>query len=168
MRKLVLSVVFVLGFAIQASAQQIPADPEPLGPFNGGRGQFPGCPDCGVLSYVDLPKDESTVSASNLVFQGWGFECVSGRPANRVDVWYQDYDGYWKSLPQPSYVLYFGIVSRPDVRNAFVGSCPNVDQFSGWYLNITNPPPSGLRRIKISVWYGPYFQSHSRTYLVKD
>ena len=155
MRKLLLVVAFVL-VAVPASAQQ----------FNGARGQFPGCPKCGVISALDWPLAEATVSASNLVFAGWGFECVGGTPADRVDVWYEDYQGKGHPLKQEDWTLFAGQVPRQDVVNYYKKECPNVPLLSGWHLVITNPPPTGLRRVIINVWYGPYREGHRRTYLV--
>lgn len=133
---------------------------------SGDRGSFPGCPTCGVYSYVDLPVAEMTVSASNFTLQGWGFECYSGVPADRVDLYYQDYDGLWHPLKQAAGTLWFGYVPRPDVAAAYRSSCPNVSDTTGWGLTVMNPPPVGLRRIQINVWHGPYFESHRRTYLI--
>ena len=134
--------------------------------FDGSRGSFPGCPLCGVFSYVDAPAAEQTISASNFIIQGWGFECVSGRPVDRVDVHYQNYAGYWVRLPQDPSALDYGSVARPDVRSAYQSACPTVPAHAGWTLAVTNPPPLGLRRIAVLVWRGPYVEQHFRTYLI--
>lgn len=134
--------------------------------FDGSRGSFPGCPTCGVWSWVDLPAPEMTVSASNFVVQGWGFECVSGQPVDRVDVSYQDYDGHWNPLLQPASALTPYTVARPDVAYMFAPFCPNVSGYTGWQLVVTNPPPLGLRRVAFTIWRGPYFERHQRVYLI--
>jgi hypothetical protein len=159
MRRTLLGLIIALGGSVGLLAQQ------PL--FDGGRGQFPGCPGCGVYSYVDSPTPEQTVSASNFVIEGWGFECVSGLVADRVDLSYQDYDGYWRPLLQPAYTLNYGSIPRPDVWMAYRPACPGVPANSGWHLLVTNPPPVGLRRVLITVWHGPYYEKHWRTYLVR-
>ncbi len=151
MTRILLGVVFALVFSTAVNAQ-IPGLPN-------------GCPTCGVYSYVDLPGPEVTVSASSFTLQGWGFECFSGAPADRVDIHYQDYDGYWKPLLQPQTALNYGSVSRPDVQMAYRPYCPNVPGVTGWYLNVTNAP-LGLRRFQINVWRGPYYEVHRRTYLI--
>jgi len=155
MRHILRAAGLVLLTALSAGAQ-----------FDGGRGSFPGCPTCGVYSFVDLPQAEATVSASNFTLQGWGFECVSGRPVDRVDIWEQDYDGFWHPLKQADGALWFGYSYRPDVQAAYRGLCPNVSPLTGWVLTLTNPPALGLRRLRINLWYGPYFETSLRTYLV--
>jgi hypothetical protein len=152
--------MFVMLFAGVVSAQNAPY-------ASGGRGQFPGCPKCGVISYVDIPTAEQTVSVENFTIQGWGFECVSGTPITRVDIWYQDYAGYWLPLKQPTTNLDFGQIARPDVMYAFSQECPRVQELTGWSLKV-DKMPVGLRRIQIKVWWGPYYETHSRTYLVID
>lgn len=141
-------------------------------PTDGSRGSFPGCPTCGVVSYIDLPKLEATVARSKFTIHGWGFECVSGQSVMRVDVWYQDYDGSWHPLKQDDGALRFNL-KRPDVAKAYRPYCPNVTDYTGWALTLTNPPPAGLRRLMINVWDLPDWQSayketHHRTYLVVD
>jgi hypothetical protein len=157
MRRLFLGVVLAL-CATTVSAQA---------PW-GARGSFPGCPDCGVWSWVDDPADQVTVSTRAFVIQGWGFECVSGRPVDRVDVWYQDYNGAWQPLKQAQEALAAGAVWRGDVVQfgPTVG-CPNVAANTGWVLSVTGMP-LGLRRVRIVAWKGPYFEAHTRTYLVVE
>lgn len=152
MRRILLGVVVALACSLGVSAQ-IPGLPN-------------GCPTCGVVSYVDLPAPEATVSASAFTLQGWGFECFSGRVADRVDIHYQDYDGYWRPLLQPVTALHYGSIARPDVEAVYQPYCPNVGTMTGWSLAVTNPPPLGLRRVQINVWRGPYYEVHRRTYLI--
>jgi hypothetical protein len=152
MTRVLLGIVLAVCLSLGVSAQ-IPGLPT-------------GCPTCGVYSYVDLPAPEVTVSASNFVIAGWGFECFSGAVADRVDIFYQDYDGYWVPLRQPPTALNYGSVDRPDVQMAFRPYCPNVPGMTGWHLFVTNPPPLGLRRVQINVWRGPYYEVHRRTYLI--
>jgi hypothetical protein len=152
MRRVCLGVLVALALSSGLTAQ-IPGLPN-------------GCPTCGVYSYVDTPAPEATVSASNFVLQGWGFECFSGAVADRVSIFYQEYDGTWTPLLQPSTALQYGTIDRPDVWSTYRGLCPNVPGMTGWSLLLTNPPPLGLRRVQINVWRGPYYEVHRRTYLV--
>lgn len=132
-----------------------------------GRAQVPGyptgCARCSVISYVDLPAAEATVSASDFVLHGWGFECESGRPADRVDVFVQDYRGYWRPLKAPA--LDYGSIMRDDVQQAYAPYCPSVASNTGWSLRVPDAP-LGLRRVQINVWRGPYYEVHRRTYLI--
>lgn len=134
--------------------------------FDGSRGSFPGCPTCGVFSAVDLPAPEQTVSQQNFVVWGWGFECVGGATVDRVDVWYQTYDGTWRPLKQADGTLQYGVMPRPDVQAYYRTACPRVPLNSGWVLSLTRVPPLGLRRVVFNVWRGPYFEQHRRTYLI--
>ena len=144
-----------LGFALITSTAfaQVPGFPN-------------GCRDCVVYSYVDDAPDGATVAAAGLTFEGWGFECNSGQGIDRVDVWFQDYEGIYHPLEQGDGALTHGIY-RPDVRAHYAPYCPNVTGDSGWRLTLNNPPPTGLRRLVINVWRGPIFQTHERLYLVK-
>lgn len=173
-----------LAFAVLAVCllpSTVAAQP-PIG--SGGRGSFPGCPKCGVWSWVDYPRIErdpmdvllgvpidprirEAVSASNFWAVGWGFECVSGQPADRVDVWYQDYDGKWQQLKQPASALRAGEVYRPDIApfSTTVG-CSTPSNFTGWVLKIHGMSP-GLRRVRLEVWWGPYHERNEFTLLVK-
>lgn len=157
----------VLGVVLTTLACVVPASAQLM---DGSRGSFPGCPSCGVLSYIDLPKLEATVARSAFTIHGWGFECVSGRPIRRVEVWYQDYDESWHLLKQPDGALRFNL-KRPDVATAFREYCPKVSDDTGWVLTLYNAPPAGLRRMVINVWdqqQSPYRETHHRTYLVLD
>jgi hypothetical protein len=158
MKRMILGVVAALTvFAAGVGAQE---------QFNGGRGSFPGCPSCGVWSYVDFPSAEQTVSAKDFVIEGWGFECVAGAAIERVDLWYQDYAGDWWPLKQPDGAMAAHAVYRPDVEQHFRRVCPNAGTDTGWRLTVKNPPPFGLRRVRVMVWYGPYYEAHYRTYLI--
>lgn len=158
MMRLILGGLFVAAFACPAIAQV----------EWGSRGSFPGCPQCGVWSWVDKPDDQITVSTRGFVLQGWGFECVSGMPADRVNVYWQDYDGDWWPLLLPDYALESGQSHRSDVeRFARTIGCRNVGSDTGWALRVSGVP-LGLRRLKIDVWRGPYFETHYRTYLIRQ
>lgn len=176
MRRLVLAAVVVL-----ATVQIVRAQP-PVG--SGGRGSFPGCPQCGVWSWVDYPRpardpwdvwvglpidprQREDVSASNFWAAGWGFECVSGRPIDRIDVWYQDYAGTWRQLKQPADALRAGFIERPDVvRFAPNVNCATPAMETGWAMQIYGMPP-GLRRVRLEIWWGPYHERQEFTLLVK-
>jgi len=158
-RRIFVMSLFLVGLAAGAAAQP------PLG--SGARGSFPGCPQCGVWSWVDLPQNQQTVSASNFWVHGWGFECVSGLSIDRVDVHYQDYDGIWRPLKQPVNALRWGLIPRPDVVTfgQAIG-CPHTVANTGWALTV-HGMPLGLRRVTFNVWRGPYLETHERTYLVR-
>ncbi len=164
---------FIVAFVLQPAlpaAQSIPATS--AGPsqsnvlFDGRRGSFPGCPTCGVWSWVDYPAPLSQVSTRAFSLSGWGFECVSGQAVDRVDVFYQDYDG----VNHPTQLLptsRYGFIHRWDVVLFGVSvDCGVVDLYSGWAVTVTGVPP-GLRLITINVWRGPYVETHERIYLVK-
>lgn len=126
---------------------------------------WPTCPTCKVVSFVDGP-DGATVSAASMAIEGWGFECASGQAIDRVDVFFEDYDGYFHPLKQAEWTLHAGLY-RPDVRDHWSAHCPNVSTNAGWRLTLSNPPPVGLRRIIVNVWRGGLFEGHGRVYLVK-
>lgn len=152
--------------------------------FTGRRGSFPGCPSCGVWSWVDYPRvqrdplavllgdpldlnQREDVSASNFVAVGWGFECVTGQSIDRIDVWYQDYDGIWRQVVQPPSALRLGVIDRPDVaRFAPTVQCATPTRATGWAMQISGVPP-GLRRMRLEVWWGPYHERTEFTLLVK-
>lgn len=134
----------IIALASAGSAAQVPTFPN-------------ACARCGVFSFVDSPEAEATVMRRDLVFKGWGFECEGGGRVDRVDLSYQDYSGYWRPLVQDHWTLASGL-HRPDVAGAFRAVCPNVTEYAGWHLYVTNPPPAGLRRVALNIWVGPYFQ----------
>src|SRR5258708_26281246 len=86
MKRLLLGVVFAPGLAAPAAAQ------EPSTIWNWIRG---ACMLCGVDGSVDYA---GPVSGGVLV-AGWGLECVSGQPVDRVDIWYQGDDGFFHGGP---------------------------------------------------------------------
>jgi hypothetical protein len=151
---------FVLGFlilAVPAFAQSTdPAQFDPQAWFT------PACPTCVVTGWVDAPAPTSTVSRTDLLlgnaaFQGWGLECASGQPVDRIDVWVENADQTWTSLLQNSWRTRYGAIDRPDVAAAFSGMCPNVSAFTGWTLYLTNVPDQalGAHRFALILWKGP-------------
>lgn len=157
--KVLLGAVAALLCAVPALAQT------PFG--SGGRGSWPGCPGCGVYSYVDRPEPEVTVNADAFTLKGFGFECGSGEVAERVDVWYQDYDGQWQTI-RPQAIEFYPGLRRTDVQKVYRPFCANVTAESGWHAYVTLPDDvRGLRRFKIIVWKGAYFEVHHRTYLIR-
>ena len=85
-----------------------------------------GCSTCRVYAWVDAPRDyvitvpgfgelSSTlpIVAGAWVIAGWGFECMSGRAIDRVDVAYSGDDGLFH--PAPWYLMRLDVgVPRPD------------------------------------------------------
>ena len=123
-------------------------------------GSVPGCPRCGVLSYVDLPAPGATVTQGALFIAGWGFECESGLFVNRVDVWVQNDEGFYVPLPVQTFAKN---LPRPDIVAAYQPSCPHVTSNSGWHCYLIAPPPFGTRNLAINVWREPYVETHIRS-----
>ncbi len=162
--KSALIAVALIAFAAPAFAQTDTSQYDPQTWF------APACPSCGVLAYLDVPSSTSTISrtdllAGNVQFQGWGFECVSGAPIDRVDVYVETSDGVWTPVKQGG-ALRFGSIYRPDAAAAFRSSCPNVGDWTGWALQITTWPDwaLGARRVQLWIWKGPYHARQIRTY----
>ncbi len=151
MKRLLLGVVFALGLAAPAAAQ------EPSTIWNWIRG---ACMLCGVDGSVDYA---GPVSGGVLV-AGWGLECVSGQPVDRVDIWYQGDDGFFHGVPASAQWL--GAVGRPDAVNymAWKGCPQGAHLYNGFHVFIaTQHVPAGKRRVMVNLWRGPYFQGHLRT-----
>jgi hypothetical protein len=137
-------------------------------------GQVPGYPNnctrCGVISYVDIPANGAGVVEGSLYIAGWGFECESGQPADRVDVFYQgdngDYVPAGGAGAHGNGDLYQGL-ARPDVQAAFRGHCPTLGGYTGWHFYFTHAVPPGTRQLAINVWRGAYFQTHYRTVTIR-
>lgn len=174
---------FLFGLFVTVALLVTPvAAQPPLG--SGGRGSFPGCPICGVWSWVDYPlierdpldvwlglainpRQREPVSAANFWAAGWGFECVSGQAIDRIDVFYQDYEGIWQPLRQPDSALRAGIFDRPDVvRFAPTVQCASPVVATGWALKI-HGMPTGFRRVRLEIWWGPYHERQEFTVLVR-
>jgi len=125
---------------------------------------FPGCAQCGVIGYVDLPARGGTVSnaallSHNEAFEGWGFECVSGDPVDRVDLFVEDdvQADIWHPVKQSDDGMWGGYWWRPDVSLAFVKSCPAIlGRYTGWVRWIDKPLPLGAHRFRVLLWHGPY------------
>lgn len=159
-------VALVLASGVAALAQQQSFDPSQADPQTWFQKQ---CPACGVRGYVDYPGKAATIKRSNMVVAGWGFECVSGVPVDRIDVWYEANDGLTLvPLKQADGALHFGSTQRPDVAFAYGPYCPMVPLTTGWWLQVTNPPPAGARRVFFVLWNGPYHSQIARTYNLVD
>jgi hypothetical protein len=103
------------------------------------------CPTCGVHGYVDYPESGATLARAGSVIAGWGFECVSGRPVDRVELWYETSDGSrFLPLKQADYALIAGTIGRPDVRTAFAPYCPNTSERGGMVVT-GDEPAAGWR-----------------------
>jgi hypothetical protein len=166
--RIVSRLVAVLALLLIASVAhaQDQTDPSQYSPDNWFK---KACPTCGVHGYVDYPESGATLARAGSVIAGWGFECVSGRPVDRVELWYETSDGSrFLPLKQADYALIAGTIGRPDVRNAFAPYCPNTSSEAGWWLQVTNPPPAGARRVLIKLWYGPYHADLMRTFNFVD
>lgn len=113
------------------------------------------CERCGVIGYVDIARADWIA--------GWGFECVSGSPLDRVYVMYQKDDGFFTPIDwrKTSWHRY---IHRPDVRSAYEAHCPGVTSYSGFNLHIQpGSVPSGTRVISVNISFGPYYENHRRT-----
>jgi hypothetical protein len=126
------------------------------------------CPSCGVRGYVDLPQPGATIVRSQMVISGWAFECVSGRAADRVQLFYEDESGTFRPLKQDDSAFAPNSVFRPDVALAYAGVCAGVHQWTGWWMRVTDAPPAGARRVKFQMWSGPYHAEVMRTYSFVD
>jgi hypothetical protein len=98
---------------------------------------------------------------------GWGFVCEGGGPADRVDVFYQQDNGYFTPLRQPAGSMFYAL-ERPDVSAAYAPYCPKVNDYTGWHLWVTNLPPAGTRQILFVVWRGAHRENHYRTVTIVD
>lgn len=141
----------------------IAQDPRDLAKFDPQ--QWFKCPTCGVHGYVDLPQQGATLPKGAFI-AGWGLECGSGRTVDRVDLWYEVEDGRWVPLKQDASALHVAVY-RPDVFAAYAPYCANVRMETGWYLEVSNPPPTGARRVIIQLWSGPYHAELVRTWTVQ-
>ena len=166
MKRLPLALLLALGLSFQASAQ-IPYLPN-------------GCPTCRVYAWVDAPRDYLVtvkgfgelpgalpIVEGAWVIMGWGFECQSGRPVDRVDVAYSSDDGVFK--PAPWYLTRLDVgVPRPDVAAAYRGTCPEVAGDTGYTLHLfPGAVPLGTRVITITARRGPYSSQSRRIVVVR-
>lgn len=159
MKRILLALLF-LGIATSAHAQYEPT--------------FPGCATCGVIGYVDLPSNTSTVSNTALLagwqaVEGWGFEKFSGNPVNRVDIYVEDDNviNQWHPVKEPDNTS-AGITPRPDVEAAFVSLFPAIfERWTGFVRWINNPLPLGAHRFQFILWWGPYHNDNLHYPLIK-
>jgi hypothetical protein len=150
MGRVLVAIAVVLLFASPAFAQFEPG--------------FPGCAKCGAVGYVDVPGVSETVSnadllAHNAAVEGWGFECVSGNPVDRVDVFVEDdtQHNFWRPVKEDENAIWTGYNYRPDVEHAFVASCPAIyARATGFVRWIDKPLPLGAHRFLFVLWKGPY------------
>lgn len=155
--RLLPAVVFaaLLAFVLPVSAQ-VPGYPN-------------GCTNCGIASFIDFPVSGER-SQDGFYIAGWGFECGSGMPANRVDVYYQGDDGFFKPAggagSNGNGSLHYGL-RRPDVRAVYQPYCPTLTDRSGWHFYFNAPVPHGTRAFVVNVWYGPYMQQHKLTLTIE-
>ena len=159
MNKALIATAFIiaLGLASLASAQ-IPGYPN-------------GCARCGTYAFVDSPATPDAkvpvATAGDWIVAGWGFECESGQPVTRVELWYSGDDGFYKPVPYWLTGLYAGVY-RPDVANAFRGACPKVTQYTGYGLQVlAGAVPVGTRALIVNAWRGPYMTQTRRIIVVR-
>jgi hypothetical protein len=147
------SLHIMIAFAAPARAQYEPT--------------FPGCPKCGVAGYVDVPGAAATVSNADLLafraaVEGWGFECVSGNPVDRVDIYVEDdvQHDFWHPVKQAANTQ-GGSNPRPDVEAVFASACQAIEgQWTGFVRWLDQPLPLGAHRFLFVLWKGPY---HTQT-----
>lgn len=131
------------------------------------------CTACGIRAHIDSPKAVSDADPAltgvpqTFAIAGWGFECVSGRPVDRVDVFLANGDGFYR--PVPWWLTEFRAgAKRPDVFWAFRSACPEATVDEGWHLILfAGAVPSGTQALLINVWSGPFRQQFARTVVVK-
>lgn len=135
-----------------------------------GPAPAPGCQNCGVASFVDIPKNGAVVESGGFFVAGWGLECVSGRGVDRVDVWYEvapnKFEAAGGAGTHGNGDLRFELY-RPDVLAQYTQACPATNGMAGWHFYFTKPLPQGTRKIVINVWRGPFMDKHERTITVK-
>jgi hypothetical protein len=112
--------------------------------YNWGSGW---CPTCYVFMNVDTPN-LSTPFAGTIA--GWGFECATGQPIDRVDVYYSSETVFKRA---DSYLMN-GTIDRPDVMAYFLKSCQRTSSTTGWTVGFRTPIPSGTWRISVVTWKG--------------
>jgi hypothetical protein len=151
LKRILFAAFVLLGFASTAHAQVV--DPSQFDPTKWIGGS---CQLCGVQSWVDI----AAPAPGGFLVAGWGVECVSGRAANRVDVFYRGDDGFDHQILGDWQWL--GVVERKDAQAYLLPMCPNATSLSGFHVYSQTPIPSGNRLITINVWRGPYYQQHKR------
>lgn len=151
MKHLLLAVCVLVPSAVSAQVPDLPSG---------------ACARCGVYAYADNLELENVpvvnVRDNDGYWQidGWGFECVSGHPIDRIDVWYLVPDatmrggGYWVSALN-TYPSAYG--PRPDVVDAYKAWCPSLAfradaGFSALYK--LGRIPLGVQTIRLIFWRG--------------
>ena len=157
MKRTILGVIVAVGLFSQGAIAQVPGYPN-------------GCLKCGVYSYIDTPADPMAalpILTNDIVIEGWGFECESGQPANRVDVWYSDASGVFTNVDYRRVTLIPGY-TRADVFEGFRSHCPNVSGVTGFSAVVeAGAVPIGTRVLIINVWRGPYYQQSRRVVVIR-
>lgn len=120
-----------------------------------------GCSNCGVVGWIDIPKEGTTptVSATGFMIGGWGLECASGRATDRVDVYYSGDDGFDRPAKPTRFTDY--TLPRPDVFRQFLPSCTQVTGTSGFQAYVTGVPV-GDRTLRINIWREALFITQVR------
>lgn len=123
----------------------------------------PWCPTCYIEGTVDVPASPYarlprgvggvTVEYGQWFIGGWAFMCHTGKPADRIEVWYRASDGTAKVLKDA--VVVFGL-ARPDVEAWAAAARPNCTPppNAGYHVYMPTPIPKGTREIYVNVWYG--------------
>jgi hypothetical protein len=149
--------------AVIALVLATPAAAQDWAQFNPQTWFQPGCPSCGVHAAIDWVQNADVDGVTRPIVAGWGFECVSGQPVDRVDVFALRgstgtalaVDLRWQQIP------------RPDVQAASVVGCPRVTRESGFGVVVLGAIPEGTTALRINVWRGPYFQGTTIPVLVR-
>lgn len=127
--------------------------------YDPGRWFQPACPKCGMKAAIDWVQ-ALTIDGTRLpVIAGWGFECQSGRAADRVEAFAWD-PARGVFVPVTT-ELRWPNIRREDVFNAKVSECSNAPADSGFGAAITGTLPEGSTMLQINVWRGPYHQTTS-------
>lgn len=127
-------------------------------------GYLNGCSTCAVYGWVDTPGDNTTLDrAQPYYIGGWGFQCYTGQPVDRVDVFYAGDDGF-DHVVLGSSIVDYGY--RGDVNAAYSGTCPAVSTASVGFSAVfpVADIPAGTRLVKFNLWRGPYYEQRQRTY----
>lgn len=148
--KVLASVFALVLFASTASAQDVD-----LSKFDPQEWFKTACPKCGVRSAIDWVQTVPLPEGDRPVIAGWGFECVSGKPVDRVDA--HAWDPAKGAYVAVQTDLRWQAIPRPDVLSAFPGCA--VPVASGYGAVIVGALPAGATSLKIVTWAGRTYHS---------
>jgi hypothetical protein len=111
-----------------------------------------------VLSNIDVPAPDASVSAGSLWIGGWAFDCTTGQMPTEATIGLWNYDtGQW--IFPARYFVVRGIY-RPDVQAAFIGACPTMGAYNGFVIYLTQPPSGHYR---VAVTWASSYGAHATT-----